>query len=103
MLIEPGDIYINKISRIDIFVGDDHTQGVFSFLIKILYIMNTGKIYEILPPVGYIWYKKDNGVILNITIIEDLLDYINSLKEFTIFNNQHMSPSNIYLIGDLAF
>ena len=44
---------------------------------KILNIMNNGKRYESIQPVGYIPYKKDNGIILKNTIIKDVGDFIN--------------------------
>ena len=52
---------------------------------------------------GYILYKKDNGIILKNTIIKDIGDSINSLNESMSFNNQQLSISNIYVTGDLAF
>ena len=69
---------------------------------KILYIMNNGKRHESIQPIGCILCKKDNGIILNHKIIEDLGDSINLLNESMIFNNQHTSPSNIYVTGDLV-
>ena len=36
-------------------------------------------------------------------MIKDLADYISLLNESKIFNNQHISPSNIYVTGDLVF
>ena len=56
---------------------------------RILYIMNNGKKYESMQPIGYILCKKDNGIILKNTIINTM-----------IFNNQHVSPSNIYITCD---
>ena len=66
LLINFDQIDISDINRIDIVVSGDHGQGVFRFSIKILYIMNSGKRYESIQPVGYILSKKDNGVILKI-------------------------------------
>ena len=43
---------------------------------------------------GYILCKKDNGVILNNTIMKDLGDSINALNESMTFNNQQLSSSN---------
>ena len=51
---------------------------------------------------GYILYKKDNGIILKNTIIKDFSDSINSLNESMSFNNQQLSTSNIYVTVDLA-
>ena len=70
---------------------------------KILYTTNTGKIHESIQPVGYILYKKYNGIIFKNTIIKNLGDSINFLNESMIFNNQHISPSNIYVTVDLSF
>ena len=103
MLIDSGDIDILNISRIDIVVGGDHGQGAFRFPMKILYIMKDDTRHESIQPVGYILCKKDNGIILKNTIIKDLGDSINSLKEEMSFNNQQLSSSNIYVTGDLAF
>ena len=68
---------------------------------KILYIMNNGKTHESIQPVGCIVCKKDSSITLK--KIKDLGDSINLLNESMIFNNQHVSPSNIYVTGDLAF
>ena len=103
LLIESGEIDISNINRIDIVVGGDHSQGVFRFPMKILYIMNNGTRRKSIQPVGYILCKKDNGIILKNTIIKDLGDSINSLNESMSFNNQHLSSFNIYVTGDLAF
>ena len=35
--------------------------------------------------------------------MKDIGDYVNLLNEFMIFNNQHISSSNIYITCDLAF
>ena len=69
---------------------------------KILYIMNNKKRHESIQPVGCILCKKDNGLILKIIIIKDLGDSINLVNESMSFNNQQLSPSNIYVTGDLA-
>ena len=55
---------------------------------KRLYIKNNGNIHESIQPVGYILCKKDNGIMLKNTIINDLGDSINSLNEAMSFNNQ---------------
>ena len=81
MLIDSGDINISNIKRIGIVVGGDHGQGAFRFPMKILYIMKDDTRHESIQPVGYILCKKDNGIILKNTIIKDLGDSINSLKE----------------------
>ena len=70
---------------------------------KILYIMNNKKRHESIQLVGYIICKKDNGLILKNTIIKDLGDSINLLNESMLFNNQQLSPCNIYVTSDLAF
>ena len=81
LLIDFDDIDIYDINRIDMVVGGDHRQGVFRFLMKIVYIMNNGKIHESTQPVGYILckkdncyilYKKDNGIMLKNIIYKDL-------------------------------
>ena len=46
--------------------------------------------------VGYVLCKKDNGIILK------KRDSVNLLNESMTFNNQHLSPSNIYVTGDIA-
>ena len=103
MLIDSGDIDTYEINRIDIVVGGDHGQGEFRFPMKIVRIMNSGKRHESIQPIGYILYKKNNRIIQKNTIIRDLGDSINLLNESIIFNNQHISPSNIYVTGDLVF
>ena len=103
LLIESGDINLSDIDRIDIVTGGDHGQGSFRFLIKKMEIMNNEKIHENIQPVGYILCKKDNGLILKNIIIKDLGDSITLLNESISFNNQQLSPSNIYITGDLAF
>ena len=70
---------------------------------KILYIMNNEKIHENTQPVGCILCKKDNGIILENTIIKDIGDSINLLNKSMSFNNQKLCPSNIYVTGELAF
>ena len=57
---------------------------------------------ESVQPVGYILFSKDNGIILKHTIIKYLGDSISLLNESTIFNNQQISPSNIYGTVDLV-
>ena len=64
--------------------------------------MSNEKILERIQPVGYILCKKDNGLILENTIIKDLGDSINLLNKSMLFNNQQLSPSNIYVTGDLV-
>ena len=105
LLIESSDIdiYIYIINIIDIVVGGDHRQGVSRFTMKVLYIINSSKRHESIQHVGYILCKKDNGIILKNTTIKDLGASINLINELMIFNNQHLSPSNIYVTGDLAF
>ena len=51
---------------------------------------------DIKVSVGYILCKKDNGIILK------KRDSVNLLNESMTFNNQHLSPSNIYVTGDFA-
>ena len=55
---------------------------------KILYIINYSNRHESIQPVGCILCKKDNGIILKNTIIDDLGDSIHSLNESMSFNNQ---------------
>ena len=87
----------------NIIVCGHHGQGAFRFPMKILYVMNNGKIYESIQPVGCILWKKDNGIILKRAIIKDLGDSNNLLKESMIFNNQHISLADMYVTGDLTF
>ena len=103
LLIESSDIDISNINRIDIIVGGDHGQEAFRFPMKIFYIMNNGIRHESIQPVGYIFCKKANGIILKNTIIKDLSDSINPLNGSMRCNNQQLSTSNIYVTGDLAF
>ena len=65
--------------------------------------MNNEKRYESIQPMDYILCKKDNGIILKNTIIQDLGDSINLLNELMSFNSQQLSPSNIDATGDLEF
>ena len=102
-LIESGAIDISNINRIDIVVGGDHGQGVFRFLMNILYIMNDDTRHDSIQHMGYILCKKDNGIIFKNTIIKDLGDSIKLLNESMLFNNQQLSSSNIYVTGDLVF
>ena len=66
-------------------------------------LTNNGNRHESIQPVGYILYKKNNGIILKNTIIKDLGNSIKLLNESMTFNNQQLSSSNIYVTGDLAF
>ena len=66
-------------------------------------MMNNGKSHESIQPMSYILCKKNNEIILENIIIKDIGEYINLLNEPMIFNNQHVSPSNIYVRGDLVF
>ena len=70
---------------------------------KILCIMNNDRRHDSIQPVGCILYKKDNGIILANTIIKDIEDSVDLLNEPMIFNNEYLSPSNIYVTYDLAF
>ena len=66
--------------------------------------MNNDNRHESIQPVGYILYKKNNGIILKNTIIKDLGDSISSLNESKSFNNhQLLYLSNIYVTDDLVF
>ena len=103
MLIDSDDIDIYKINRIDIVVSDNHGQGAFRYPMKILYIMNNSKRHESIQSVGCVLCKKYNGIILKNVIIKHIGDSINLLNKAIIFYDQHISPSNIYLTGDLEF
>ena len=85
--IQSGDIDIYDINRIDMVVGGDHVQWAFRFPMKILYIMNNGKRYESVQPVGYILCKKGNCMILKNSIVKDLGDSLNLLNKSMKFNN----------------
>ena len=102
LLIKSGGINLCDIDRIDIVVDGDHGQGAFRFPMQILYIMNDEKRHESIQPVGYILYKKNNGLVLKNTIIKDPVDSINLLNESMSFNNQQLSLSNIYVTGDFV-
>ena len=65
--------------------------------------MNNDRRHDSIQPVGCILYKKDNGIILTNTIIKDIEDSVDLLNEPMIFNNEYLSPSNIYVTYDLAF
>ena len=103
LLIESGDIDLFDIDRIHIVVGGDHGQVAFRFPMKILYIINNEKRHESIQSMGCILYKNDNDITLKDTIIKDLGDLIYLLNESMSFNNQQLSPSNIYVPIDLAF
>ena len=64
--------------------------------------MNIGKTHENIQPVGYILCKKDNDIMSKNTIIKDIGDLNNLLNDSISFNNQQLSPFNIYVTGDLA-
>ena len=61
------------------------------------------KRHESIQLVGYILCKKYNGLILKHILIKDLGDSINLLNESMSFNNKQLSPSKIYVTGDIAF
>ena len=65
--------------------------------------MNNEKRHESIQHVDFILCKKDNSIVLKNIIIKDIGDSINLLNESMSFNNQQLSPSNIYVTGDLAF
>ena len=98
MLIDSDDIDINEINRINIVMGGDHGQESM----KIMYKMNNGKRCESIQPVGCILCKKNNSIILKNATIKDLGDSIHLINESMIFNNQHISPSIIYVTGYLT-
>ena len=52
LLIGSGDINLSNIDRIDTVLGVYHSQGVFRFPMKIVYIINNGKKHESIQPVG---------------------------------------------------
>lgn len=51
----------------------------------------------------FIQQQKDNGIILKNAIIKNLGDYVTLFKNSIIFNNAHISQSNTYVTGDIAF
>ena len=77
MFIDSGDINIYEINRIDIVVGGYQGRGLFSFPMKVVYIMNNGKRCESVQPVGCILCKKGNDIILKNITIKDLGGSIN--------------------------
>ena len=97
MLTDFSNIDINETSRIDIVVRGGHGQGVIRFKIKILYTINIVQTHENIQPIGWILYKKNNGVTLKDAIIKDFGDSNDLLTESMIFNNQHIFPPNIYV------
>ena len=64
--------------------------------------MNNEKRYESIQAIGYTLCKKDHGLVLKNTTIKDLGNSINLLNESMLCNNQQLSPSNIYVTGDLT-
>ena len=97
LLVESSNIKLSNIDRIDIVVCGYHGQEASRFLMKILYIMNNGKRHESIQSVDYILCKKDISIILKNTTIKYLGDSIDLLNESMSFNNQQISPSNIYI------
>ena len=77
MFIDSGDIIFYEINRIDIVVGGYQGRGLFSFPMKVVYIMNNGKRCESVQPVGCILCKKGNDIILKNITIKDLGGSIN--------------------------
>lgn len=64
-------VNVNNIDRIDIVVRGDHGQGVFYFPMKLIHIMDDEESIEREVYTGYVYCRKDNGVILkNIIIIK---------------------------------
>ena len=53
-----------------LIVGGDHGQGVFRFPINVLFLINGGETHVQICNTAYILYLKDNGIILNKTIMK---------------------------------
>ena len=51
----------------------------------------------------FIQQQKDNGIILKNAIIKNIGDYVTLFKNSILFNNAHISLSNTYVTGDIAF
>ena len=58
LLINSNLLIIKESFRIDVIVGEDHSQGAFRFPMKILFVMNSGKTVERLRSVPYVLCKK---------------------------------------------
>ena len=51
-------INLDDLSRIDVVIGGDHSQGAFKFPMKLLFIMKSSKNIERENSVAYILCKK---------------------------------------------
>ena len=47
LLIKSNQLKVNEISRIDVIVGGDHGQGAFTFPMKLLFVMKSGKMLNV--------------------------------------------------------
>ena len=61
LLINSNLLKVYDISRIDVIVCGDHSQGAFRFPMKLLFFMKSSKSVERESSVAYILCKKDNG------------------------------------------
>ena len=94
---------INEISRIDVIVGGDHAQGVFNFLMKVLFVMKSRKTGGHISSVAYILCKKDHVDILSYIMIKKLQNLFILMLESMTFDNQQLYIRNMYVASNLAF
>ena len=47
LLIHSNQLIVNEISRIDVIVDSDHGEGVFRFLMKLLFVMKSEKLLNV--------------------------------------------------------
>ena len=69
MLIEYFNLNVNNINQIDIVVGGYHSQDLFRFPMKLIYVMGNGEIFERVTNIGYIPCRKYYCSIFKNTII----------------------------------
>ena len=74
----------DNLLKIDVVIGGDHGQGTFRFPYS--------KNIECESSVTYTLCKKDNGEIIQYTIIKTIL-----------IDHHQVSIDNVYVAGDLAF
>ena len=72
LLINTNQLIVHEISKIDVIVGGNHSQCVFRFPMKLLFIMKSEIKVERISSVAYVLYKKEYDDILKNIIIENL-------------------------------